>query len=381
MLCLFTFIFLSTGQAVGSAPGESVELNKLLTLGLDAEDEYQIFSGAAVAVANKAGTIYVLNPGTFNVIAFDEKGSFLFEFGSEGEGPGEFLGPNAISVLPNQNIAVFDIQIKRVTFFDSKGAYLGTKRLPRNVQNVVSPYFAEDQSCAFFAVTTSPKGHMNYQLNLYDKDMKLQKTFLDTALPPRNWGNAAGRDFWVEFLTHQFEAVGKGFPMVTLLPGSRWVTANSTRYQGTIVHQNAQPEKQFEHKARPRLFSEEAKHRTFEAIWAGFLEYPGLANNLTKPVYDKALAKAKVPEHLAPLQALFRIGSGFGFLSSFDPISGEGDLDVFDENGNLIGTTPYQGVANNIFGVGDKIYASGFNEDGDVLIEVFSIKGLPEQSH
>ena len=76
-----------------------------------------------VAIAPN-GNIYVTDGyGNRRVVCLDAQGQYLFEWGKEGIGPGEFMDPHDI-VIVDSKIYVADRENKRVQLFDMQGHYL-----------------------------------------------------------------------------------------------------------------------------------------------------------------------------------------------------------------------------------------------------------------
>jgi len=77
-----------------------------------------------VAVTND-GSFYVSDGyGNSRVVKFSAAGKYLFEWGTKGNGPGEFNIPHAISLDKNENVYVADRENSRVQAFDSTGKFL-----------------------------------------------------------------------------------------------------------------------------------------------------------------------------------------------------------------------------------------------------------------
>jgi len=66
-----------------------------------------LYRSSAIAVAGD-GTIFVLDNGNHRVVAFDQSGNALREFGREGQGPGEFQNPLGFGVAGNR-VLISDI--------------------------------------------------------------------------------------------------------------------------------------------------------------------------------------------------------------------------------------------------------------------------------
>jgi hypothetical protein len=72
-------------------------------------------------------------PGTNNsdlrIVIFDRSGAFVGEFGSEGEGPGEFNEPRNFAVLRDGTIVVGDMGHRAYQLFDPSGEFLRMVRM------------------------------------------------------------------------------------------------------------------------------------------------------------------------------------------------------------------------------------------------------------
>jgi len=74
-------------------------------------------------------TLYVLDAGDNQVVAFDVYGTELFRFGRGGSGPGEFSRPRAIA-FSGQSVFVGDYGLSRVEEFSSRGEYIRSIKMP-----------------------------------------------------------------------------------------------------------------------------------------------------------------------------------------------------------------------------------------------------------
>jgi hypothetical protein len=78
--------------------------------------------GRIVDVARSGDTLYVLDAMAKSVAAFDTDGRWLFGFGGEGGGPGEFREPVAVMVLPwSGEVAVWDVATQRLAMHTPAG--------------------------------------------------------------------------------------------------------------------------------------------------------------------------------------------------------------------------------------------------------------------
>ena len=80
---------------------------------------YRAFDGVRFA----DGRIAVVNQGSRQVRVFGADGEFLYLFGAEGDGPGEFQGPYRIWRMAGDSLVVFDSRNQRFSWFDSNGEF------------------------------------------------------------------------------------------------------------------------------------------------------------------------------------------------------------------------------------------------------------------
>jgi hypothetical protein len=82
-----------------------------------------------VAADPVAEVIYILDQDTPRLLAFRFDGSFVGQIGRQGEGPGEYAAPNAITVEPNGDLLVVDPGTGSLRRWSRRGSYLGSEPL------------------------------------------------------------------------------------------------------------------------------------------------------------------------------------------------------------------------------------------------------------
>jgi len=78
----------------------------------------------AIAVDPRNGHVFVTDAANQRVVIFSGEGEFIRQFGSEGDGPGEFQRPTGIAVGPAGSIYVADYMQDRIQKFTAKGEFL-----------------------------------------------------------------------------------------------------------------------------------------------------------------------------------------------------------------------------------------------------------------
>jgi outer membrane protein assembly factor BamB len=82
-------------------------------------------SRAAIAVGAD-GLVYVLEGGNHRIQVFQPDGTFVRQFGSFGNGPGQFLDPMDVAVDGSGDVVVIDDAAETVSMFDASGPVLWT---------------------------------------------------------------------------------------------------------------------------------------------------------------------------------------------------------------------------------------------------------------
>jgi hypothetical protein len=109
-------------------PTQRIELDEEFRLGTLDEEGPEQFYLVRAAVLVEDGSLFVLDRGNHRVLRFDDSGEFVAEFGREGQGPGEFLDPVALSVW-RDTVVVAEAQANRVHSFLTDGSHIATRVL------------------------------------------------------------------------------------------------------------------------------------------------------------------------------------------------------------------------------------------------------------
>eukprot|EP00656_Telonema_subtile_P004730 TRINITY_DN12155_c0_g1_i4.p2 TRINITY_DN12155_c0_g1~~TRINITY_DN12155_c0_g1_i4.p2 ORF type:complete len:125 (-),score=22.34 TRINITY_DN12155_c0_g1_i4:172-546(-) len=86
------------------------------------EGQFEWPSGIAVDAAR--GVLAVTDKNNHRVCVFEPQGGFLFSFGRQGDGPGEFQFPWDVAMDLEGNMVVVDEE-GRVQAFEPDGAFIG----------------------------------------------------------------------------------------------------------------------------------------------------------------------------------------------------------------------------------------------------------------
>jgi DNA-binding beta-propeller fold protein YncE len=97
--------------------------NFLMEWGSEGEGDGQFILPGNIALDNQ-GNIYVIDNGRHDVQKFDPNGNFLLKWGGSGAADGEFFNAGGLAVDAQGNVYVAAGENQRVDKFDSQGAFL-----------------------------------------------------------------------------------------------------------------------------------------------------------------------------------------------------------------------------------------------------------------
>ncbi|MFC1733006.1 NHL repeat-containing protein [candidate division KSB1 bacterium] len=109
----------------GDTPAVTLHLEK--TLGsLETLDENFMFYLPADIARDKEGNLYILDQGNYRIQKLDAEGNFIKSFGSEGQGPAEFMRPLSIDIDNDGSMYIIDQGNNRIQILNPGGSNKGT---------------------------------------------------------------------------------------------------------------------------------------------------------------------------------------------------------------------------------------------------------------
>lgn len=116
-------------RIVQSTPADNpavcrVSKEPILSIGSDDDDLAYLFYRANHSAELSDGRIAILDGSTNEVRMFDPSGTFLYSFGEEGDGPGEFNRPTGIWRLDGDSLLIGTGEPFRFDFFTNRGDYI-----------------------------------------------------------------------------------------------------------------------------------------------------------------------------------------------------------------------------------------------------------------
>lgn len=148
VLCLFMLsielLFSSSCRNDEPAISEIIELEPDFVIDGNA-DLNRLFAPGGILIGSD-GRIFIVDPVSMRVLAYDSTGQYLFEFGRPGEGPGEFTWLHLNCDIDYNDDIYLVNQLRWIEVFDSNGAYL--ERISPDIEHIYD--FAVHDSNSIF---------------------------------------------------------------------------------------------------------------------------------------------------------------------------------------------------------------------------------------
>lgn len=114
------------------------DFEEVFRVGVREGEDWEMFANASSVAFDANGNLYVVD-GLYagmdtRIVVFDASGNFVREFGSMGEGPGEFNRPTGVVVMRDGTTVVEDLKHRAFQLFDANGEFLRMVRIrPGNI--------------------------------------------------------------------------------------------------------------------------------------------------------------------------------------------------------------------------------------------------------
>ena len=139
LLAILTTALDVAAQEVIDLPGRDQFLDgdfeEVFRVGAIAGEDWEMFAHVKAVGFDASGNLYVVDGARtivepdMRILVFDASGKFVREFGSMGEGPGEFKMPIAVAVMRDGSMVVEDFGHRAYQLFDANGDFLRMVRM------------------------------------------------------------------------------------------------------------------------------------------------------------------------------------------------------------------------------------------------------------
>ena len=125
-------------QDVVELPGRDsrieADFEEIFRVGVLEGESWEMFGTVRKVAFDARGNLYVFDgsaglAGSLRILVFDASGTFVREFGSSGQGPGEFNSPTSYAVMRDGTTVVGDLGHRGYQLFDGSGEFLRLVRI------------------------------------------------------------------------------------------------------------------------------------------------------------------------------------------------------------------------------------------------------------
>ncbi len=344
---------------------------------LDGEP-WEMFGTVRTAAFDGRGNLYLFDGSggvtgrwvDVRILVFDSTGGFVREFGSPGQGPGEFNVPVAMAVLPDGTSVVSDIGHRAYQLFDESGAFVravraGVAGLPLLYANAMH---ADPRGTGVYALPSRAGPAMGsapaesrpvLRLDLGSEDMTADTVAKGWVPPPPETAGGEVEGVVVQGRRVTYAELGMGQTAVfepevlaAVLPDGRVVFSDSSAYAlkvtgdgdpgvARIITRPLDPEPVTPAVARAETDRRDSLRVALGAPGAGqrILQLPG-SDGTPETVTIDMPEPAFYPE-LSVLHTLATTWDGHIWVQRRGPYPDtDGPIDVLTANGDYIGTFP-----------------------------------------
>lgn len=118
LLAILPFAHDLPAQEVIDLPGRDrpldADFEEIFRVGVREGEDWEMFANVSAAAFDADGNLYIVDGLYYGmdtrIVVFDASGNFVREFGSMGEGPGEFNMPTAVAVMRDGTTVVEDLR-------------------------------------------------------------------------------------------------------------------------------------------------------------------------------------------------------------------------------------------------------------------------------
>ena len=250
--------------------------------------------------------IYCLDGQERKIIAFDKQGKFLYDFGQEGKGPGEFLYPNGIVVSSiDTSIYIFDSGHRNISKFTMNGTYIKSIRFDNYITKM-SIFKSGNLIIEFAEINVKNIENTKYKLILLDNELSIindslyMETVSNLALIE---GSSDGRMFSIK--------VPFAPQMVWKIIGNKLYVGYNERYEISVFDENGIYLKGITKKVKRQKVTSSDKENWIEEVLEKYKNRPQFSLSIMK----KSLENVDIP-HYKP--AFTKISEFIGSLLIFE---------------------------------------------------------------
>jgi hypothetical protein len=359
-----------------------MDVQEVFSVGSITGDEWETFSRLTGAAFDEQGNLYLLDADNFRVVKVGPDGSLVAEMGGEGEGPGEFGMPFALSVTREGEVRVFDFGYGGFAFFNPDGSYKTSVPMADGMMIFPSGSLLSHPAGGVLSaggggmrIQRGPDGGMNFPttrpVNLFSFSAEVEVTTVYEGWNPATAGGEPKlRTTGGGGIQIQAPPIRAFDPeiMAGILPDGRIAVVDSTTYQVKLFRPGGEVEQVLRRPFSPREVTrrdrEAEKDRRLEAMAAsGGPRIMMRTDDGTTSRIATSQARAMAESRLESMEFADEIPLVVGMAVDWsgriwverngDRVGEEGPIDVLSPEGSYLGTlSPGEAKIPDAFGPG-----------------------------
>jgi len=393
MSLLLSCLFILTGVPVVSntttQDAFSVEFHRDLSFGggEESDDEYlwmDKLKPTTFEIGNN-GYFYILEASNSRLLEFDDKGVYIREFATRGEGPGEFQNMSNFQILKDGSAIGMDqlAGSRKATYYDKNLKFVKAVNVGGLDRIAVSPYFSPDGSLFYSMVVQvklmEGKAPQNtFMTAIMNDHFNFVKKFDGQLWPAFDPQKVNDKEYWADFIGKQFDIlINKITKAATFLSTGEVLIFDAKKYEIQMWSPDLKTHLRTVTKNyTPTLYSEDEKSALAESLEETIFNQ-GLQKYVDDHVLQNAIERANLPLKMNPIAGIVPMEEGkFFVVTRVDMRNGHVSGDFFDRQGVYMGkmdipgqglfelNTPMNASIRLMFKNG-YAYAMQRNEDGD----------------
>jgi hypothetical protein len=338
---LFIFCFLiCCGPEQDRAEPKLFSLEKVLTIDTESNEIAEMgLTDIRHFDIDSDGKIFIANPKAKEnyIFILDKEGSFVSEFGAQGQGPGELQSPLELAISNRDEIFITDRG--KVLVFSNSGQFIKDFRIDNEYQKIIP--LVKDKYLAI-AVKLNEDLSQSFQVILCSSELEELKTLDSSKI-------------------ESFKKATKVNIIPTLV---HWEKSNSHVYTGRTD----------EYEIRVFDFDGELLRtvkKEYEAV---------LLSDEQRERYEQSLQRYPpeikgsffIPDVFPPFRNIVALGDKWLFVQTYEESNqGGSKYDIFDTNGEFLGRTELEGYQ--VKFKGDRAYCLKQKESGYKELAVYQM--------
>ncbi|MCB1041376.1 MAG: 6-bladed beta-propeller [Acidobacteria bacterium] len=365
--------------------GQELKLVETMRFGGGDDDRY-LWQGAnqpCTFTVNQKGHVFVIDARNVRILEFDDKGAFVRQLASQGQGPGEYQSVAQFQILTDGSAIGLDglqgtlrrqIYDKELNFQHAEVLSGLTGFAPKILFSPTGSY-----AYAWFLKFNADTSTLTSLSAITDSNLQPLEIFHETPWPTINGATLSDRALLVQALASQFNGVWQlNAKIARHLTDDRLMYVDNINHKIEIRTADAKTTLvEIKHTLKPEAFEDDQRQALVSSLEEHLFNQGGqaLMQIVTPAVLRESIEQADLPRVNYSVHDVVPVNDGgFFLLTDVDYQRKSITLQRFDKSGTFMGRAPYPGdgvwtvFGTRIAATDKAIYGMEVNEDGDHIV-------------